>query len=149
MSDIVEKLLLRRADGVLFNPSGPEAADEIETLTARVAELEAMLRTASDMNEVYEGRLQALEAALTDIIEDSFSVYAIQVARAALSQPAQPAPSAWRPIDTAPTDGRIFLATEGSGMVTTYWHRDRWKKVDWGNPTHWMPLPPPPEKGGE
>jgi chromosome segregation ATPase len=30
-------------------------------LTARVKELGAMLRTASDMNEVYEGRLQELE----------------------------------------------------------------------------------------
>jgi chromosome segregation ATPase len=39
----------------------------IAALTARVEELEAMLRTASDMNEVYEGRLQELEGALRDI----------------------------------------------------------------------------------
>lgn len=40
------------------------AARGVEALTARVKELEAMLRTASDMNEVYEGRFQEMEAAL-------------------------------------------------------------------------------------
>jgi hypothetical protein len=75
MSDLVERL---RAEGQAFRGEpddiGPcvtllveEAADEITRLTARVAKLEGALR---------------------EIIEDSFSVYAIQVARAALTQPA-------------------------------------------------------------
>lgn len=38
--------------------------DQNNALTARVKELEAMLRTTSDMNEVYEGRFQEMEAAL-------------------------------------------------------------------------------------
>jgi len=34
MTDIVEYLMMRRADGALFNPSGPTAADTIATLRA-------------------------------------------------------------------------------------------------------------------
>lgn len=51
----------------------------------------------------------------------------------------------WRPIETAPKDGTCFLAKQGYAMVTTYWHRDHWAKVDWLDPVEWMPLPPPPK----
>jgi hypothetical protein len=102
-------------------------------LTARVAELEAALD-------------DAISYIVGDISGSAQRAGIIKQARAALTQPA---PSAWKPMETAPKDGTIFLATEGSAMVTTYWHRNQWKAVDWANPTHWMPLPPPPEKGGE
>ncbi len=36
MSDIVEDLMMRRADGTLFNPSGPTAADTITRLRADI-----------------------------------------------------------------------------------------------------------------
>jgi len=62
MSDIVERLLLLAA--VDNCQASIEAADTITRLTAE--------------NE-------QLRAALEEIIQDSFSVYAIQVARAALS----------------------------------------------------------------
>jgi hypothetical protein len=80
----------------------PEKDAEITRLTARVEELEALVRTASDMNEVYEGRLQELEGALRSI-HDTFMLdavdgyktrdktFAIDIARAALST-AQPTP---------------------------------------------------------
>jgi phage shock protein A len=94
MSELVKRL---RAEGQAFRGDpddiGPcvtllveEAADEITRLTARVAELEAMLRTASDMNEVYEGRLQELEGALKQI--NVGEGWAALIARAALTQPA-------------------------------------------------------------
>ena len=52
---------------------GEEAADEITALTAEVERLMAELRTAADMNVVYEGRLQEKEAEnerLTAVLRD-------------------------------------------------------------------------------
>jgi hypothetical protein len=43
MSDIVDYLTMRRADGALFNPSGPAAADTIASLRAEVERLRAAL----------------------------------------------------------------------------------------------------------
>jgi len=55
-----------------------EALDEITRLTAEVEQ------NAIDLEE-YKRDVERLRAALEEIIQDSFSVYAIQVARAALS----------------------------------------------------------------
>jgi hypothetical protein len=118
--------------------------DEITRLTARVEELEKALVVCDRVLHFDLRRMIEWGDDYNQAVKD-----AADAARAALTQPAQPAPSAWRPIETAPKDGTIFLATEGSAMVTTYWHPNQWKAVDWANPTHWMPLPPPPEKGGE
>jgi hypothetical protein len=62
--------------------------------------------------------------------------------------------AAWRPIETAPKDGTLVLACwAGSGMypIITRWLKNAqaWthpfnKPVN--PPTHWMPLPTPPEK---
>ena len=60
--------------------------------------------------------------------------------------------SRWQPISTAPKDGTEILAyadnkgQKGERMVL-YWDRGFWL---WGaiaihDPTHWMPLPEPPE----
>ena len=61
----------------------------------------------------------------------------------------------WQPIETAPRDGRRFLlstkhASEWQGMFVAYWNKS---EEEWfftpehyvGNPTHWMPLPQPPD----
>ena len=63
----------------------------------------------------------------------------------------------WREIESAPKDGRHFLAYEDTGdMYRAAFHRDGYLIAFCGQPvvqspepTHWMPLPAPPTKGGE
>ena len=52
----------------------------------------------------------------------------------------------WQPIETAPRDGTRVLVYERDaalGAISLNWvDQDGW----WlGHPTHWMPLPTPPE----
>lgn len=57
----------------------------------------------------------------------------------------------WQPIETAPKDGTEVLLFAGFDMGICFWREDEtmtgWT---WGlgkrflNPSHWMPLPPPP-----
>ena len=73
-------------------------------------------------------------------------------ARAVLSA-SQPSPSPWRLIETAPTDGTVVLvfAAERDGLAafqcTAAYHADAgWCVDELREVTHWMPLPPPPQK---
>ena len=64
----------------------------------------------------------------------------------------------WRPIETAPKDGKVIVCTHPSKTIeyrprAAFWYVARgtgaegWKSVSnhaWLNPTHWMPLPAPP-----
>ena len=60
----------------------------------------------------------------------------------------------WRPIETAPKDGTPILIARGGEVDGALWNpeTDRWDTIgpsniglvpDW--PTHWQPLPEPPE----
>lgn len=73
----------------------------------------------------------------------------------------------WQPIETAPKDGTMILTYRDSATVpvilSTYWFekdehydgRSGWYHSqnsvgaylldDWETPTHWMPLPQPPQ----
>lgn len=78
----------------------------------------------------------------------------------------------WQPIETAPLDGTWVLLCGGTTTeedvdryeegikakdtkrpVTAFWRGDEWCFAFWDGswysrydrPTHWMPLPPPPE----
>jgi hypothetical protein len=58
----------------------------------------------------------------------------------------------WQPIDTAPKDGELILlfSPKGRGYLIDighWWFRDKWERELGGaklNPTHWIPLPKPP-----
>lgn len=73
----------------------------------------------------------------------------------------------WQPIETAPKDGTEIIAMymhidtqivhnafwleDEEGKDTGWWSYDksevsRVQLDDYWTPTHWMPLPPPPEK---
>ena len=70
----------------------------------------------------------------------------------------------WQPIDTAPKDGTAILIWPAKSSFTgddTISYVVRWndwkqgwieasgEEYDTFYPTHWMPLPAPPKKGGE
>jgi hypothetical protein len=64
----------------------------------------------------------------------------------------------WQPISTAPKDGTRILVFQNGGRGIAWWQgtggepSHLWCHHDgdfraYCNPTHWMPLPPPPEQG--
>ena len=101
------------------------------------------------------GRLQALISDAKEAIDADDAIAAYRI----LDR--QPAPSGWRPIETAPKtrdDNRfgplIVLASTSGHRAIGYWG-ERCGRWGWVNPndhqimdywnafTHWMPLPPP------
>ena len=63
----------------------------------------------------------------------------------------------WQPIETAPKKGEAILVAFGYGFnapcpLVVRWDGDEWALPDTDAirltflPTHWMPLPPPPNK---
>ena len=67
----------------------------------------------------------------------------------------------WQPIETAPTKGQRFLAIQGKDQFICQWGYHYQRSLTKGNiygwvnchgqagnvarPTHWMPLPSPPQ----
>lgn len=67
----------------------------------------------------------------------------------------------WRPIESAPTRGGLILALEQGDVPRIAWAQSgpaddvKWRVLEARpgksykiKPTHWMPLPPPPERDG-
>ena len=61
----------------------------------------------------------------------------------------------WQPIETAPKDGRNVLIFNEDGIEIGWWSRgtSEWCRQDMylstAQPTHWMPLPAPPNVSRE
>ena len=60
--------------------------------------------------------------------------------------------SEWQPIETAPRDGTDILVGYTTGEIcilhfdaATFAWWDHLGAYEFPDPTHWMPLPPPPE----
>lgn len=61
--------------------------------------------------------------------------------------------SQWHPIETAPRDGKPFLAYDGRAVAEVYWAKP-WAEFVYTlsggtygtRPTHWMPLPEAPKE---
>jgi hypothetical protein len=62
--------------------------------------------------------------------------------------------SEWQPIETAPIVGTVILASWSEAQSRYIIDAGFWEDFDGGawwpytitNPTHWMPMPAPPEK---
>lgn len=56
----------------------------------------------------------------------------------------------WQPIETAPRDGKLIVVyTEGIVDIAFYGAREHWVTFAFNrgkSPTHWIPLPEPPEE---
>jgi hypothetical protein len=58
----------------------------------------------------------------------------------------------WQPIDTAPKDGQQVLVYEEGAIFISQWVDNKDEGIGWWDhgivlppPSHWMPLPDPPE----
>ncbi len=63
----------------------------------------------------------------------------------------------WRPIETAPKDGSPIWLSTSANIRVGFWEADRWVDLSLAEhgggrrdllftPTHWMPLPEPPDE---
>ena len=89
-----------------------------------------------------------IEAALSKIREADYDVpYAVVSVALEAAERAR-----WQPIETAPKDATCVLLYDGDGTDPTvcFWHAIQGWTVRWDHepfeaPTHWQPLPSPPE----
>lgn len=104
-------------------------------------------------DELVEKMRQVLGDALAKQMGIGYYYVTAETARAALA--VVPLPE-WRPIETAPKDGVFVLITDGDVVQIGYYedHLTAWRSYEdqcrlWSDPTHWQPLPAPPERAGK
>ena len=153
---VVSCVTLTGSEYVAMLARGAELAKEITSLLNRLAdERTENMRLRAALEDIASECLAALRAS-----GGNYHIHAFRhMALTALA--AQPAPSGWRPIETAPKDKtRVIVAKYGAHSplhekagdcwwaCKAYFDGDCWTDGmdDLCTPTHWMPLPPAPGK---
>lgn len=129
---------------------------ECRRLTAEIERLRAALRDARECVETWAGYASEYFRDKHDLAGD--------LARIDAALAAQPAPSPWGPIETAPKTqdesrfGPLIVLTSTHGHRAIGYWGERGGRWGWVNPndhqimdywnafTHWMPLPPAPKE---
>ena len=107
-------------------------------------------------DEQVETMRQVLGDALAKQMGIGYYYVTAETARAALA--VVPVPE-WQPIETAPRDGRLLLCASMTNQLHGYYDRAVLRYISelqgWScpglsglSPTHWQPLPAPPERAG-
>ena len=126
-------------------------------------ELESATKAANEINELLRSKLEGDELAASGIVSVGGMQYRVVTNANSMPDISLPWKGQWLPIETAPKDGTEFLAYFGKfPAVTSYCDEQFHKKpqphfasenvehmgVKWmrqNQPTHWMPIPEPPE----
>lgn len=114
------------------------------------------------MSELEQAAIEAIDVLKMCIYERPENYLAIDAVNALENALAQQL-NGWQPIETAPKDIDVLLLCKKRGCVRGRWNADMYAKKPrpywtndreyvWGivetrkdQPTHWMPLPTPPE----
>jgi hypothetical protein len=113
-------------------------ADGLEKGGAVMSELRIHSETAWNIASKFSGILASETRDLAALIDDALA-----------------AERTWRPIETAPKTGEFIWLASHAFMRIGFWSQERWADMERAKaggpcdllffPTHWQPLPAPPE----
>ena len=133
-------------------PDGADPCDAFTDLQKQLAERDAALaRCVEALRELRGVAHTPGGITLAAVIDDTLAFLPASAQATAKVQQ-------WRPIETAPKDGAMFIAYQNGSVYECRWveyppdldHRGSAGFLDMTNdgieyPTHWMPLPEPPK----